>query len=99
MAITKQYLKSKPECKVTFTAPQELVGESKDVSLAGEFNGWQATKLKKQKTGMYSTNLNLETGKEYQYKYVIDGERWENDTEADKYLPNEFQGTNSVVSI
>lgn len=99
MAIKKQYLKSKPECKVTFTAPEEVVGNSNDVSLAGEFNNWEVIKLKKQKTGLYSANISLETGKEYQYKFVIDGDRWENDPDADKFITNEFQGTNSVVSL
>jgi len=99
MAIKKQFLKSKPECKVTFTAPSSLVGDSKNIAVAGEFNDWQAMKLKKQKTGDYSASLNLETGKNYQYKYVIDEQRWENDPEADGYAPNEFEGENSILSL
>ena len=53
MGIKKQYLKSKPECKVTFTLPKEAVGGAKKVTLVGEFNDWSETNtpLKKMKNG------------------------------------------------
>ena len=46
MAIKKQFLKSKPVCKVTFTVAAE---EAKNVELVGSFNEWnaEATPLKK----------------------------------------------------
>ena len=46
MAITKQYLKSKPVCKVTFIVSAK---DANSVSVAGEFNEWntEATVLKK----------------------------------------------------
>ncbi len=46
MAIKKQYLKSKPVCKVTFSVPAE---EAKNVAVVGTFNEWntEATELKK----------------------------------------------------
>ena len=48
MAISKQYLKSKPVCKVTFSI---LAEDAKKVSLVGSFNEWnaKATPLKKLK--------------------------------------------------
>ena len=48
MAIKKQFLKSKPVCKVTFTVPAE---KAQSVSVVGDFNKWnsQATELKKLK--------------------------------------------------
>ena len=50
MAIKKQFLKSKPVCKVTFSLPAE---EAKKVSVVGSFNEWNAKKapLKKLKNG------------------------------------------------
>ncbi len=102
MSIDKKYLKSKPVCKVKFTAPVELSCESKKIFLAGEFNGWdyKETPLKKQKNGKFSATLDLETGSEYQYRFVMDGERWENDFDADKYVPNNICGAeNSVVVV
>ncbi|MPR35376.1 isoamylase early set domain-containing protein [Salmonirosea aquatica] len=103
MALTKQFLKSKPVCKVTFTLPAEATTESKKVILLGDFNGWdpsEATPLKKQKDGSYKAIVELETGKEYQFRYLLDGEKWENDWQADKYVPAEGStDENSVVVL
>jgi 1,4-alpha-glucan branching enzyme len=103
MALTKQYLKSKPVCKVTFSLPAEAVADSKEVALVGDFNEWStgsATPLKKQKDGSYKTTLELEPGKEYQYRYILDGSKWINDWAADKYVPSgNSSDENSVVVL
>lgn len=102
MSLEKKYLKSKPVCKVKFIAPKELSSGAKKISLAGEFNGWKADELtlRKQKSGFYATTIDLEVGGEYQYRFVIDGERWENDYTADKYVPsNVSHEENSVVVV
>ena len=69
--------------------------------LVGDFNDWdqQATPMTRFKNGTYATEIALETDKEYQFKYLIDGESWANDLDSDKYLPNQFQGENSVVVV
>lgn len=102
MSIDKKYLKSRPVCKVKFVAPPELSKEAKQIYLAGDFNNWdyEDTVLKRQKNGTYAATLELEAGLEYQYRYVLDGERWENDYEADKYVPsNVCDAENSVVVV
>ena len=101
MSIEKKYLKSKPVCKVKFVAPEPLANEAKKIYLAGDFNEWQfeETQLKKQKNGSLATTLDLSPGEEYQYRYVLDGERWENDFDADKYVPNALGVENSVVIV
>jgi 1,4-alpha-glucan branching enzyme len=99
--IKKQFLKSKPVCKATFTFPVEAAPEAKEVALLGEFNDWnpaEAVTMKKQKNGTFKAILELEAGKQYQFRYLIDGEQWANDWEADAYVPNEFGLDNSVVS-
>lgn len=96
----KQYLKSKGVCKVTFTLPKEAVKDAQTVHLVGDFNHWdiQATPMKKMKNGSFQVVLELEIGKSYQFRYLIDGKIWENDWEADQYVPSSFGGTeNSVV--
>ena len=98
--IKKQFLKSKPVCKVTFTLPKEVAETASEVVLLGEFNEWNPEKgitLKKQKDGSFRTVVELETGKEYAFRYLIDGEKWENDNEADKYIASPFGAENSVV--
>lgn len=96
----KRFLKSKPVCKVTFELPAEAANGAANVTIAGEFNGWDsaATPMKRSKAGAYSVTLDLPGGREYQFRYLIDGERWENDWAADKYVHNPFgDGENSVV--
>lgn len=102
MSIEKKYLKSKPVCKVKFIAPEPLSKAAKKIYLAGEFNDWkyEATPLRKQKNGAYATTIDLSTGNEYQYRFVLDGERWENDFDADKYVPSSVSDAeNSVVIV
>ncbi len=101
MSLDKRYLKSKPVCKVKFIAPEPLVESSTKIYLAGEFNDWDysETPLRKQKDGSYATTIDLAPGQEYEYRYVLDGERWENDHDADKYVANVSGTENSVVVV
>lgn len=102
MSIKKQYLKTKLLCKVTFQIPKEAVATVKKVYLVGDFNGWDpdVTPMKKQKDGAFSVTLNLEQGREYQFRYLIDGTKWENDWNADKYVPSSFgDSENSVIVL
>ncbi|TAH10461.1 MAG: glycoside hydrolase [Runella slithyformis] len=103
MAIAKQISKSKPVCKVTFSLSSDVVADAKDIAVLGEFNGWDttaATKLKKQKDGSYKAVVELETGREYAFRYLINGSTWANDEAADKYIPSgvSFE-ENSVVVL
>lgn len=96
--IKKQFLKSKPVCKATFTLPAEAAPEAKTVEILGDFNNWkEGVTMKKQKSGIFKAIVELETGKEYQFRYLIDGETWENDWEADKYVSTPYGTENSVV--
>ena len=49
MSISKQYLKTKPACKVTFVVPAEQAQAVESVAVVGEFNNWEAALMKKQK--------------------------------------------------
>ncbi len=82
--------------------PAEAAPEAKEVKLVGEFSEWTKSPIdmKKLKDGSFKTVVSLETGKEYEFRYVIDGDRWENDWEADAYRPNAVTfEENSVVSL
>ena len=86
--------------KVTFTLPAAAVQTAQNVAIVGEFNNWDiltGVALKKQKDGSFSTALELETGKEYQYRFLINGDVWENAWDAPKYVPTPFGTFNSVV--
>lgn len=86
-------------CRVTFTLPTEV--EAKKAHLCGDFNGWErpGRPMIRRKDGRFSTTLTLKTGREYRFRYLLDGERWENDWVADNYLPNPFGGEDSVLKL
>ncbi len=102
MSIKKQYLKTKPVCKTTFRIPEEAGKPVKTAHIVGEFNDWDlfSTPMKKLKSGAFTTTLDLEIGREYQFRYLLDSEIWENESDADKSTPTPFgDGENSVIVI
>lgn len=102
MSLKKQYLKTKPVCKVTFRLNAKEVGEAKTARLVGDFNAWDKAvpPMKKLKNGDFTQTLALDTDTEYQFRYLIDDAVWENDWEADDYQPSPISiEDNSVVRV
>lgn len=97
--IQKTYSKGGRTCRVTFRV--RLPGEARNISLCGEFNGWDeaAHPMKRRKDGSFSVTVALQPGRQYRFRYLINGERWENDEAADAYVPNAFGSDDSVVSV
>jgi 1,4-alpha-glucan branching enzyme len=97
--LKKSYSKTRKFCRVTFKLPANV--EAAEVQLHGEFDGWkdEGTRMRSLKDGSFSATLSLEAGKEYRFRYRIDGQRWENDWEADAYVPNEFGSEDSLLKI
>ena len=99
--IKKKFLKSK--CKVTFELPTGIADGAESVYLVGDFNNWDERstvmdkKADKKVGNRFTLTLDLDLNREYQYRYLVNGTRWENDWDADKYVPNPFSGDNSVV--
>jgi predicted flap endonuclease-1-like 5' DNA nuclease len=100
--LKKQYLKSEPRCKVTFILPKEAAPDASEIRLLGDFNNWswdQGILMKPAKEG-YKATVELETGSNYEFRYLIDGEAWVNDWDADDYVSSPYHGIeNSVVHI
>lgn len=100
MAISKTYSKSKPVCKVTFAVSADTVNGAKSVSVVGDFNEWNPTALKKQKDGTFKASVELEKGREFAFRYLVDNDNWINDEAADKYVPSGVSADeNSVVVL
>lgn len=98
MAIAKQYLKSKPVCKVTFTVP---AAEAEKVEVVGDFNEWnpEVGNLKKLKNGNFKGTFNLPVENTFEFRYIIDG-AYENDAQADGFRWNDFAGAeNALLSV
>ncbi len=96
--LTKRKM-GKGKVRVTFTMPN--VEGAKQFSLVGDFNNWSITQhpLTQNRDGAWTTALTLESGREYTYRYLVNGEEWHNDWAADRYAPNEFGTDNSIVSL
>ncbi|PWN07366.1 isoamylase early set domain-containing protein [Rhodohalobacter mucosus] len=94
--IKQQFTPKRTVCKVTFSIPEEWANSSAEI--VGDFNEWQtgADSLTKNKN-RWETTLRLKPGTEYRFRYLLDGERWENDDAADAYIPNEYGSDDSVV--
>jgi len=102
MSIRKQFLKSKPVCKVTFKIPETVGDGTENAHVVGEFNGWStsATPMKRLKTGAFSATVALETDRSYQFRYLLGQFHWENDPDADDYIPSAFEDSqNSVINL
>lgn len=82
--------------KVTFSLPPESAQDS--IRVVGEFNGWEGTRLDRQKDGTWRTTVDLSPGREYEFRYLVDNERWLNDPSADRFVRNPFGEDNSVVT-
>jgi len=101
MSLKKQFNAKKHLCKVTFTLAENIADSSNRVNLVGDFNNWdiESIPMERLKDGDYSVSINLEKGKEYQFKYLVEGLGWLNEKEADKHVVNVFQTENSVVIV
>lgn len=97
--LKKSYSKTGTKCRVTFKLPAEVNAET--AAIAGEFNDWstESHPMKQLKDGSFSISMSLDVGQSYRFRYYLDGQRWENDWEADAYLPNEHGTDDSVVEV
>lgn len=96
--LKKHFLSNK--CRVTFETTENIAQGVDNIHLVGDFNNWdtEATPMTRRKNHKFTVTLDLELDHEYQYRYLVNGQTWQNDRGADKYVPNPFEGDNSVVS-
>jgi 1,4-alpha-glucan branching enzyme len=92
------FIKLKTVANITFKLPDNI--KATEAFVVGEFNNWDITANPLRKTkGVWKTTLKLDTGKEYQFRYLVNGSEWYNDDAADDYLSNNLGSTNSVVKL
>ncbi len=98
MSVKKQFVKTKPVCKVTFSVEAK---EAITASVVGDFNNWDQKEweLSKLKNGTFKGVFELPKDASYEFKYVIDG-AYVNESEADSFKWNEFPGAeNGVLDV
>jgi 1,4-alpha-glucan branching enzyme len=83
---------------VTFRLPPEASAHT--ASVVGDFNNWSPTShaMTRLDDG-FEVVVPLQTGRTYRFRYLLDGERWENDWAADAYAPNVYGGDDSVIDL
>ncbi len=87
---------------MTFKLSDQQAQSARSAALVGEFNNWSpdAMPMRKLKNGAFTTTIDLEQGKKYCFKYLVDDQRWENDDAADEYAYCDYaQADNSVVEV
>ena len=102
MSVKKQYLKTKPICKVTFRLSKEIAKSAETAHVVGEFNDWDvcATPMKKLKKGGFTAIIDLKPGREYQFRYLLDTTIWKNDPDVDKHVFSPYEDVkNSVIIV
>lgn len=75
--------------------------EAKSVSLAGDFNDWNAatSSLDKDGEGLWQTEIAAPPAGIYNYKFVVNGERWVEDPSNGMKAADNHGGLNSVLVI
>ncbi|MEY4010357.1 MAG: hypothetical protein RLZZ93_1049 [Actinomycetota bacterium] len=86
--------------KVTFRY-QPVIGGVNAVSVAGSFNGWNATAnplADPDKDGVWSADVELPAGR-ITYKFVVNGDQWFADENAAETESDGFGGQNAVLVV
>lgn len=98
--LEKEYDKNRFICKVTFSLPLEACEGASTVQVLGDFNEWnEEGGYMDRSQDRFQSTLELEPDRKYEFRYLIDGEIWENDWNADAYVPSPFGVDNSVVNV
>ena len=100
--LSKKYLQSRRLYQVTFSLPIHAAEGADEIRVLGDFNDWDWEKgiLMEATASEYRATIELPAGQTFQFRYLIDGRTWENDWEADEYIPSPFDGIyNSVIHL
>lgn len=83
--------------RVDFTLPEHTWAGA--IYLVGDFNAWHRTShpFRHESDGKWTISVDLEVGRAYQFRYLIDDRDWINDSQADAYVYNPYGSNNFVV--
>lgn len=98
--LEKKYSTTDATCRVTFKLTEEEVQSATSVQILGEFNNWNAKSAvnMKAENGVFSAIVELDTGRDYQFKYFTSNNVWLNDATADGLIDTP-DAQNSIVSL
>ena len=97
--LARKYSQDGKTCLVPFSLPNQV--NAKVAHLYGDFTEWEKSpkEISSQEDAGFSITLSLNAGHDYCFRYVLDGQRWENDWAAEAYIPNPFGTEDSVLKL
>ena len=98
--IKKESVKEKGLVQVIFELPGTIWAER--INLVGEFNDWdtRATPMRQNRSDTeWRATVELEAGRRYRFRYLVNGKEWLNDWRADDFLENPYGSYDSVVDL
>ena len=105
LAITEQHALNVVGCRPPRVENGRLLfvfhdDAAESVSVAGDFNGWSriSTPLKRDGSGLWTTEIVISQTGRFEYKYIING-RWIEDPSNGMKVPDNYGGLNSVLVI
>ncbi|MCY3834287.1 MAG: isoamylase early set domain-containing protein [Chloroflexi bacterium] len=78
----------------------EAMPEAESVNLVGSFDDWDenAHPMRRLKDGRFMAIKRFEANSRHEYRYLVNGQMWINEAEADSYTANPFGSDNCVVT-
>jgi len=76
--------------------------EAENVAVVGDWNKWdpEVHQMRDENgDGIWELSIHIEEGGEYQYQFLINGEKWIPDPKAPLKVKDGFGGTNSILDI
>ena len=97
--IRKSYYNDGNACRVTFRFEPDSETVS-SVNLVSEVDDWDtvARPMTRRKDGSFSTSVTMRPGR-YRFRYLVDGQRWVNDHNADDFVDNGHGDVDGVVDV
>jgi 1,4-alpha-glucan branching enzyme len=80
---------------VTFSVIPE---SGEDLAICGEWNDWQDEPMKVKKSGEFYITKILPTGKEYQFGYRVNKEKWQCESELE-CVQSPFGSFNNLLKL
>jgi predicted flap endonuclease-1-like 5' DNA nuclease len=97
----KKINSQKSTSHVLFSLPKVITEGANTVIVVGDFSEWNPISLNVQKDDSFAIEVEIPNGRDYHFRYQVDGHRWENDIAADRYETSPIYNhiKNSVLSL
>jgi hypothetical protein len=81
-----------------FDAAAHDAQDAESVCICGDFTDWMPRELDRSTGDVWMVEVPLRPGS-YEFRYLVDGERWLNDPTSDSEVDNPYGSSNSIVHV